>query len=80
MRANAPTLHELVDCVGFGDVLHPPGKQVIGIYGVQGSRKFDGELVGELVFASILARHRERVSRFDHSTRVMLESGWMTIR
>lgn len=67
MQTGSPTLHELVNCVGFGDVLHAPGKQVIGIYDVQGSRKFDGKLVGELVFASILARHRERVSRFDHS-------------
>jgi len=63
MQANSPTLHELVDRVGFGNILHTPGKQVIGVYDVQGSRKFDSKLVGELVFAPILARHRERVSR-----------------
>ena len=55
-------MHELIDRIRLGDVLHTPSKQVIGIDDVQGSRKFDSELVGELVFASILARHRERVS------------------
>ena len=42
MRADSLTLHELVNCVGFGNVLHAPGKQVFGVYNVQGSRKFDG--------------------------------------
>ena len=62
MRAGPLTLHELVDRVGFGNVLHTPGKQVIGIDDVQGSGELDSELVGELIFASILARHREYAS------------------
>jgi hypothetical protein len=63
MLAGSLTLHELIDRVGLCDILHTPGKKVIGIDDVQGSRKFDSELVGELIFASILARHRECVSR-----------------
>lgn len=55
MRAGPLTLHELIDRVGFGNVLHTPGKQVIWIDDVQGPGKFDSELVGELIFAFILA-------------------------
>jgi hypothetical protein len=62
MWVNPPTLHELVDRVGFGNVLYTPGKQVIGVDDIQGSGKLDSELVGELIFASILASHRECVS------------------
>jgi hypothetical protein len=57
------TLCELIERVGLSNVLHAPGKQVIGIDDVQGSRKFDSELVGELIFAFILARHGVWLSR-----------------
>ena len=79
MGAGSLTLHELIDRVGLGDVLYAPGKQVVGIDDVQGPGKFDGELVGELVFAFILARHRGAPVTFRH-TRVgnQWTTGWMS--
>ena len=67
MRAGQLTLHKLVYRIGLGDVLHTPGKQVVWIDDVQGSRKFDSELVGELIFASILARHGEAYVTSHHT-------------
>lgn len=61
-RVAVLTLHELIEGVGLGDILYTPSKQVVWIDNVQGSRKFDSQLVGEFILVLILARHKGRLS------------------